>query len=73
MTGDNLQQDITWQDVLIAEDALMDALVQKRYDDPEHGEYWQERLAIEMLRRQEILILAKEQNTMNKREEQRSG
>ena len=80
---DNLQQekteheritghDITWQDVLIAQDALMEALKQKLNDEPEHGKYWQERLAVEMLRRQEILILAKQQSAEEEREERQS-
>jgi hypothetical protein len=52
---------ITWQDVLIAQDTLMETIKQKLNDEPEHGEFWQQRLAVEMLRRQEILILANTQ------------
>ena len=64
---DNLQQekteheritghDITWQDV----------------SHSRRRTYWQERLAVEMLRRQEILILAKQQSAGEEREERQS-
>lgn len=52
---------ITWQDVLEAQDTLIETIKQKLIDEHQHGQFWQERLAIEMLRRQEILILAKQQ------------
>ena len=52
---------ITWQDFLEIQDTLMETIKQKMQEEPEHGTFWQERLAKEMLKRQEILILAKQQ------------
>jgi len=53
--------DIAWQDMLIAEDALIESLQQKLHDDPEHGKYWQDRIATENIRRQEIHAQAEQE------------
>lgn len=57
----SMSQEITWQDCIIAVDQLIETLKCKICEDPEHGEFWQQRLAVAMTKRQEILILAKQQ------------
>jgi hypothetical protein len=56
-----MEQEITWQDCIAAIDQLMDTLKRKMQEEPEYGEFWQQRLAVTMAKRQEILVLAKQQ------------
>jgi len=55
---------ITWQDMLEMQDTLMETIKQKMLQEPEHGQFWQERLAVEMAKRQEMIRLAEEQEFM---------
>lgn len=50
-------QDITWQDVVNACDELIATLGQKMREEPQHGQYWQERMAVTMRKKQEALIM----------------
>ena len=43
---------ITWNDVVIACDDLIETIKGKMDKEPEHGEFWQKRLAVAMLKRQ---------------------
>ena len=52
---------ITWNDCIQACDDLLDTLQCKMREEPEHGKFWQERMAVTMCKRQEFQILAKKQ------------
>jgi len=54
-------QEITWRDCVQACDDLLDTLQRKLQEEPEHGTFWQERMAVTMAKRQEFIILAREQ------------
>jgi hypothetical protein len=54
-------QEITWRDCVQACDDLLDTLQHKMHEQPEHGTFWQERMAVTMAKRQEFIILAREQ------------
>lgn len=57
----SMSQEITWQDCIIAVDQLIETLKCKICENSEHGDFWQQRLAVAMAKRQEIQILAKQQ------------
>ncbi len=42
-------------------DDLLDTLQRKMQEEPEHGTFWQEEMAVTMVKRQEFIILAREQ------------
>jgi hypothetical protein len=54
-------QDITWRDCVEACDDLLDTIQHKMQEEPEHGTFWQERMAVTMAKRQEFIVLAREQ------------
>lgn len=57
----DMEQELTWKDCIIAINQLMDTLKRKMSEEPERGEFWQQELAVAMAKRQEILMLAKQQ------------
>jgi hypothetical protein len=56
-----MEREITWQDCIIVIDQLMETLKRKMYEEPQYGEFWQQELAVAMAKKQEICILAKQQ------------
>lgn len=56
-TSEDNQPPITWQDCLNAQDELIETIKLKMQQEPENGDFWQDKLAIEMLRRQEVQIM----------------
>ncbi len=61
-------QDITWRDCVQACDDLLDTLAHKMQEQPESGTFWQERMAVTMAKRQEFIILAREQRRQEEQE-----
>jgi hypothetical protein len=51
----------TWRDCVQACDDLIETLKQKLIEEPEHGKFWQERIAVAMAKRQEFLVLGQQQ------------
>lgn len=50
---------VTWEDCIKLLNELLEAQSQKLHDDPQNGRFWQEQMALTMLKRQEVLILAR--------------
>jgi len=58
------EQVITWQDCLIVQDDLIETIRGKMLEEPERGKLWQEKLALLMLNRQEILIKVEQEKKL---------
>jgi hypothetical protein len=81
-----MDREITWLDCVKACDELIETIKLKMIEEPMSGQFWQEELAVAMVKRQEFLILAKQQedqqftqalekicdNVLQKSKEQRS-
>jgi hypothetical protein len=52
---------ITWRDCLNAMDELINTIKIKMINEPEHGEFWQQHLSCQLLKRQEILAKIEEE------------
>lgn len=59
-----MSEEITWNDCIEACDVLIETIKHKMDKEPEHGAFWQERMAVTMARRQECIVLAKQQRIL---------
>ncbi len=56
-----MSREVTWKDCIQACDELIEILKLKMRDKPERGKIWQEALAVAMCKKQELQILAKQE------------
>lgn len=56
-----MSNQITWNDCVEACDVLIETIKHKMDKDPEHGQFWQEKMAVTMAKREEFIALAREQ------------
>lgn len=56
-----MSKEITWRDCVEVCDDLLDTFGRLLQEQPESGAFWQERMAVTMAKRQEFIILAREQ------------
>jgi hypothetical protein len=54
-----MTRQITWHDVANALDTFIGRLLQRMYEEPQNGEYWQQELAVAMCKKQEAVMLAR--------------
>lgn len=59
-----MSREITWNDCVDACDVLIETIKHKMDKEPEHGQFWQERMAVIMGKREEFIILAREQRIL---------
>ncbi len=58
------EQVVTWQDCLVAQDELIGMIRSKMLEEPEHGPLWNEKLALMLQERQEILIKVEQEKQL---------
>ena len=56
-----MDRNITWQDVANAIDDFIGRLLLKMVEEPQNGVYWQEELAVAMAKKQEAMMLARQE------------
>jgi hypothetical protein len=62
--GNTMSRQITWNDCVQACDDLIETIKLKMQEEPEHGQFWQERMDWEMYMRENYIVLAREQRRL---------